>query len=95
MRLPDPQALVKCQPFASIRNDELSTTKRTFRFYGSDNETTYTINDKTFLHQDSIQLPLDTAEEWKISAVNGDRCRAACARRTHSSAAAVKAATRL
>ncbi len=69
MRLPDPQTLVKCQPFASIRNDELSATKRTFQFYGSDNDQTYTINDKTFVHQDSIQLPLDTAEEWKISAV--------------------------
>jgi FtsP/CotA-like multicopper oxidase with cupredoxin domain/peroxiredoxin len=69
MRLPDPQALVKCQPFASIRDDELSTTKRAFQFYGSDNETTYTINDKTFLHQDTIQLPLGTVEEWKVSAV--------------------------
>jgi FtsP/CotA-like multicopper oxidase with cupredoxin domain/peroxiredoxin len=70
MRLPDLAALVRCQPFASIRDEELSKPSfpgtPSMAFFASDTKQTYTINQKTFMNQSTVQIRLDTAEEWTI-----------------------------
>jgi FtsP/CotA-like multicopper oxidase with cupredoxin domain/peroxiredoxin len=76
MRLPDPRALAKCQPFASIRDEELTTAdkdksgiaKHGLTFFGSDPKFTYTISGKTFTHWDPVEIRVDSAEEWTITA---------------------------
>src|SRR5262249_45043649 len=77
MRLPDPRELVKCQPFASIRDDELATKDKSeiaqngLQFYASleGMDRRYWINKKTYTHFNSpVQIRLDTAEEWKVTA---------------------------
>lgn len=76
MRLPEPGTLVKCQPFASIRDEELTMAdkkksgiaKHGLTFFGSDPRTTYTISGKTFSNWDSVEIRVNSAEEWTITA---------------------------
>jgi FtsP/CotA-like multicopper oxidase with cupredoxin domain/peroxiredoxin len=82
MRLPDPSTLARYQPFAPIRDDELATTglseiaTKGLAFFASASGATnprFWINKKTFSHyKTSVQIRVDTAEEWKITAVSQD-----------------------
>jgi peroxiredoxin len=79
MHLPDPRDLVKCQPFASIRDDELAKEDKSeiatngLKFFASLDgmDRRYWINNKTYTHFKSpVQIRLGTAEEWKVRAVS-------------------------
>jgi FtsP/CotA-like multicopper oxidase with cupredoxin domain/peroxiredoxin len=82
MRLPDPRALVRCQPFAPVRDDELAGTDRSelatrgLNFFATApgaKVPKFTINNKTFSqYQSPVQIRLNTAEEWKVTAVSQD-----------------------
>jgi len=81
MKLPDPRALVECRPFLPIRDEELSKTSSfpngiAFRA-NDDNDLTkphadrrpyYTINDAVFDPNKTVQIRLNTAEEWTLTA---------------------------
>lgn len=80
MRLPDPRDLVKCQPFAGIRDEELATkdtseiAAKGLKFFASAPDATvqrFWINTKTFTHYKTpVQIRLSTAEEWTVQAVS-------------------------
>jgi FtsP/CotA-like multicopper oxidase with cupredoxin domain/peroxiredoxin len=79
MRLPDPKDLVACQPFASIRDEELATNatseiaRQGLNFFASSSAMTkrFWINKKTFSQYTSpVQVRLNTAEQWTVKAVS-------------------------
>lgn len=85
MRLPDPRDLVKCQPFAPIRDEELTPAadaseigKTPLRFLATPPDSPepkdkwkFQINNKTYTHYTTpIPIRLNTAEEWTIKAVS-------------------------
>jgi FtsP/CotA-like multicopper oxidase with cupredoxin domain/peroxiredoxin len=77
MRLPDPQALVKCKPFADIQPGELATSDRSeialngLKFVATTGTNKrFWINGKTFSqYKTPVQIRVGTAEEWRVSAV--------------------------
>jgi len=84
MRLPDASALARFQPFAPVGDEELSKTPsfpKGLVFSATDGGGTdtndklphYTINGKAYDPNGVVQIRLNTAEEWTISAeiVNG------------------------
>ncbi len=72
--------LQKCRPFKDIQDSELTTPAGgqdlTLRFAASDgdpnlpngNAPFYTINGKTFHHQQPLSIPIGTAQEWVVTA---------------------------
>jgi FtsP/CotA-like multicopper oxidase with cupredoxin domain/peroxiredoxin len=80
MRLPDPRDLIKCQPFAAIRDEELATKDTSeiaangLDFFASKpgaQVQRFWINKKTFTHYKSpAQIRLSTAEQWTLKAVS-------------------------
>jgi FtsP/CotA-like multicopper oxidase with cupredoxin domain/peroxiredoxin len=80
MRLPDPRDLVKCQPFAPIRDEELATKDTSeiatdgLNFFASKPDAAvkrFWLNKKTFTHYTSpVQIRLGTAEQWAVKAVS-------------------------
>jgi FtsP/CotA-like multicopper oxidase with cupredoxin domain/peroxiredoxin len=80
MRLPDPRDLLKCQPFANIRDEELATTDTSeinakgLAFNASKPGMAmphFWLNKKTYRqYQSPVQIRLNTAEQWKVKAVS-------------------------
>ncbi|MDB5391004.1 MAG: hypothetical protein JWM11_6650 [Planctomycetaceae bacterium] len=80
MRLPDSRELAKCQPFASIRDEELTRTGASelatagLNFFATAPGSAvprFWINKKTYTqYKTPVQIRLNTAEEWKVTAVS-------------------------
>jgi FtsP/CotA-like multicopper oxidase with cupredoxin domain/peroxiredoxin len=66
MNLPDPTEVAKCKPYASVLDNELVGTNKSFTFAADDAAPMYTINGKIFSMQQPLQLRLDSAEEWTL-----------------------------
>jgi peroxiredoxin len=80
MRLPDPRALSRCQPFAPIRDEELATTDTSelaakgLVFVATDTDPKkFQINKKTYTqYKTPVQIRLNTAEQWTVMAGSQD-----------------------
>jgi FtsP/CotA-like multicopper oxidase with cupredoxin domain/peroxiredoxin len=79
MRLPDPNDLAKCKPFADIGDDELAKEDKSeialngLKFFASLDGANkrFSINTKTYTHYKTpVQIRVETAEEWQVRAVS-------------------------
>jgi len=71
MHPPTSASVAKCRPFADI-NDADITGKQQFAFAADDGSSTsaayYTIGGKAFSKQNPLELPVETAQEWTLTA---------------------------